>query len=97
MNLPFVSTYAVDGWTALTDPTRRRSSSGSPVSRPAASQHLRVLKEARLVRVRPEGLRRIYAVDPDGLGALRAELEKFWNAALANFKKLAEAGHDETE
>lgn len=104
-------TYAVDAWTALADPTRReifarlarRPCSGTelasdlPVSRPAVSQHLRVLKEARLVRVRPEGLRRIYAVDPDGLGALRAELEKFWSVALANFKKLAEAGHDETE
>lgn len=49
------------------------------------------------MRVRPEGPRRIYAVEPDGLGALRAELEKFWSVALANFKKLAEAGHDETE
>ncbi len=104
-NLPFVTTYAVDAWAALADPTRReifsrlavrpRSvtdlASELPVSRPAVSQHLRVLKDADLVRVRPEGTRRIYAVDPDGLRAMRAELETFWSAALTNFKRLAEA------
>jgi DNA-binding transcriptional ArsR family regulator len=61
-----------------------------PISRPAVSQHLKVLKDAALVRVHPEGNRRIYAVDPDGLSALRAELEGFWGAALANFKDLVE-------
>jgi DNA-binding transcriptional ArsR family regulator len=106
-----VTTYAVDAWTALADPTRReifarlaarpRSvtdlASELPVSRPAVSQHLRVLKDADLVRVRPVGTRRIYAVDPDGLRAMRAELETFWSAALTNFKKLAEAEPQESE
>jgi len=50
-----------------------------------------VLKDADLVRVRPEGTRRIYAVDPDGLRVMRAEFESFWSAALTNFKRLAEA------
>lgn len=98
-------------WAALADPTRReifsrlavrpRSvtdlASELPVSRPAVSQHLRVLKDADLVRVRPQGTRRIYAVDPDGLQAMRAELESFWSATLSNFKRLAEAGPRETE
>ena len=106
-----MTTYAADAWAALADPTRReifarlsvrpRSvsdlASELPVSRPAVSQHLRVLKDADLVRVRPEGTRRIYAVDPDGLGAMRAELESFWSAALTNFKRLAEAEPWETE
>lgn len=100
-----MTTYGVDAWTALADPTRRdifarlvsrpRSvtdlASELPVSRPAVSQHLRVLKDAALVRVRSEGTRRIYAADPDGLRAMRAELESFWSTALANFKRLAEA------
>ena len=106
-----MSTYAVDAWTALGDPTRREIfsrlavrpqsvtdvASDLTVSRPAVSQHLRVLKDADLVRVRPEGTRRIYAVDPDGLRAMRAELETFWSAALTNFKTLAEAEPRETE
>jgi DNA-binding transcriptional ArsR family regulator len=106
-----VTTYEVDAWAALADPTRReifarlsarpRSvtdlASELPVSRPAVSQHLRVLKEADLVRVRPEGTRRIYAVDPEGLRTMRAELESFWSAALTNFKGLAEAEPPETE
>jgi sugar-specific transcriptional regulator TrmB len=65
--------------------------------RPAVSQHLRVLKDAELVRVRPEGTRRIYAVDPEGLRTMRAELESFWSAALSNFKRLAETEPPETE
>ena len=109
-----MTTYAADAWTALADPTRReifarlaqrpRSvtelAGELPVSRPAVSQHLRVLKDAALVQVRPEGTRRIYAADPTGLQAMRAELEGFWSATLANFKQLAEsepeigAGHD---
>jgi DNA-binding transcriptional ArsR family regulator len=89
---------------ALGDPTRRRvlailrggaRSVGEiarrlPVSRPAVSQHLRVLKEAGLVRGRREGARRLYAVDPGGLAALRAYLELFWDTALAAFKEGAE-------
>ena len=66
-----------------------------PVSRPAVSQHLRVLKEARLVVDRPAGTRRIYRVDPDGLAALRSELERFWAAALANYKTIVESKEDE--
>jgi len=108
-NLPFVTTDAVDAWTALADPTRReifarlvqrpRSvtdlAGELPVSRPAVSQHLRVLKAAALVSVRPEGTRRIYAADPTGLQALRAELEGFWSATLANFKQLVESEQDD--
>ena len=90
---------------ALGDPTRRRIlelvrdgarpvgeiAREVPVSRPAVSQHLRVLKEAGLVRDRREGTRRLYAVDEAGLAALRAYLETFWDAALAAFKGVAEA------
>jgi DNA-binding transcriptional ArsR family regulator len=85
--------------TALADPTRRtvfemlagsESTVGDlanqlPISRPAVSQHLKVLKEAHLVSVRPDGTRRVYALDPDGLGAVRSYFEKFWNAALASY------------
>lgn len=90
---------------ALGDPTRRaifeRLASGPkpvgelakelPVSRPAVSQHLRVLRDAGLVSERPSGTRRIYRVDPDGVGALRAYFEGFWDALLADFKAEAEA------
>jgi len=61
-----------------------------PVSRPAVSQHLKVLKDAGLVRDRPQGTRRVYSVDPDGVAALRAYLDRFWDQALTNFKELAE-------
>ncbi|HSD49074.1 MAG TPA: metalloregulator ArsR/SmtB family transcription factor [Actinomycetota bacterium] len=94
---------------ALGDPTRRRIleivrdgalpvgriASRLPVSRPAVSQHLRVLKEAGLVRDRHEGTRRVYAVDQAGLEALRAYLETFWDATLAAFKEAAEAPSEE--
>lgn len=97
-------TYAIDPWTALGDASRRqifkrivqRSRSvteiaeGLPISRPAVSQHLRVLMRARLVRVRPEGTRRIYEVDPEGLAGLREELDGFWTKALENFKQIVE-------
>jgi DNA-binding transcriptional ArsR family regulator len=86
--------------TALADPTRRRVferlksgpkavgtiARGMPVSRPAVSQHLKVLKEAGLVADRPKGTRRVYYIDPDGLGALRAWVDQFWGQALAEFK-----------
>src|SRR6266702_4174722 len=82
---------------ALADPTRRRVferlksgpkpvgkiARGLPVSRPAVSQHLKVLKEAGLVTDRPEGTRRVYYIDPEGLGALRVWLDRFWDEALA--------------
>jgi DNA-binding transcriptional ArsR family regulator len=61
-----------------------------PVSRPAVSQHLRVLKGAGLVSDRAVGNRRIYQVDPTGVSALRAYLDEFWNQSLASFKAAAE-------
>jgi DNA-binding transcriptional ArsR family regulator len=99
-----VSAYRQNGLGALSDPTRRaiferlaggpRSvgelAQGLPVSRPAVSQHLRVLKDAGLVFDRPEGTRRLYQLDPDGVGALRAYVDLFWTQALAAFKVAAE-------
>ena len=93
---------------ALGDPTRRavferlrtgpRSvnaiAHGMPVSRPAVSQHLKVLKEAGLVADRPDGNRRVYYIDPEGLGALRGWLDQFWDAALAAFQAEVEASVD---
>jgi DNA-binding transcriptional ArsR family regulator len=89
---------------ALADPTRRaiferladrpravgELAGALPVSRPAVSQHLKVLKEAGLVASVPSGTRRVYRVDPDGLAALRAYLDGFWNRALLAFKDAAE-------
>jgi len=66
-----------------------------PVSRPAVSQHLRVLKDAGLVVDRPAGTRRLYQLNPDGVGALRAYLDRFWDRSLADFATAAE--HDEEE
>src|SRR5689334_12199355 len=94
----------MDGWTALADPTRRtifelvasrpravgELAEELPVTRPAVSQHLKLLKTAGLVRDTAEGTRRIYRVDPNGLVELRAQLDHFWNQALANFKELIE-------
>ena len=92
-------TYA-NALSALADPTRREVferlksgpkavgviARGLPVSRPAVSQHLKVLKEAGLVADRPEGTSRVYYIDPNGLGALRAWLDQFWDQALARFQ-----------
>ena len=61
-----------------------------PVSRPAVSQHLKILKAAQLVRDRAEGTRRIYAIDPAGLGQIRAWLDRFWDQSLAAFAAAAE-------
>jgi len=61
-----------------------------PVSRPAVSQHLKVLLEAGLVAVRPYGSRRVYAVDPEGVAAVRAYFDRFWAQALDAFKQAAE-------
>ena len=97
-------TYQVDPWTALGDPTRKaiferlvdrphavvELARELPVSRPAVSQHLRVLKDAGLVIDRPAGTRRIYQVDPDGLEALRADLERFWGNALTAYTAAVE-------
>ncbi len=90
---------------ALGDPTRRaiferlsrrpsavgELAKGLPVSRPAVSQHLAVLKQARLVRDRAEGTRRVYEIDPHGLGAMRAWLDQHWASALDAFRAAAEA------
>jgi DNA-binding transcriptional ArsR family regulator len=101
-----VEAYDSAGWTALGDPTRRaifelvadrpqavgEIARGLPVSRPAVSQHLKVLKDARLVVDRPAGNRRIYQLDPGGVGALRAQLDRYWNQALATYKEVVEQG-----
>jgi DNA-binding transcriptional ArsR family regulator len=95
---------------ALADPTRREIferlarrpaavgelAAQLPVSRPAVSQHLRTLKEAGLVSDRALGTRRIYQIDPQGLGAMRAWLDRFWTEALDAFKAEVEK-HEEKE
>jgi DNA-binding transcriptional ArsR family regulator len=62
-----------------------------PISRPAVSQHLRVLKEAGLVTERKDGTRRIYGIEPKAIGDLRAYFDSFWEQALAGFKAAAES------
>ena len=93
---------------ALSDPTRRRVferlkpggravgeiAKGLPVSRPAVSQHLKVLKEAGLVRETRDGTRRIYEIDPKGLGQLRRWLDQFWDTALDAFRAEVEKDGD---
>ncbi len=90
---------------ALADPTRRRVferlrdgaqpvgriAQGLPVSRPAVSQHLKVLKEAGLVTDRAEGTRRVYSIDPHGLAAVRRYFDQFWDQALEAFAAEVEA------
>ena len=66
-----------------------------PVSRPAVSQHLKILKAARLVRDQAEGTRRIYSLDPAGLGQIRAWLDQFWTQSLAAFADAAEREEEE--
>ena len=99
----------MDGWTALADPTRRtifelvagrpravgELAELLPVTRPAVSQHLKLLKRAGLVLDRAEGTRRIYRANPAGLEKLRAQLDRFWNQALANFKQLVEQSEED--
>ena len=67
-----------------------------PVSRPAVSQHLRVLKDAGLVRERRDGTRRLYRIDPDGLAEVRDYFDDFWSDVLAAFKGAVERGEGET-
>ena len=100
----------MDGWAALADPTRRtifelvitrprsvaQLADELPVSRPAVSHHLRLLRTAGLVTGRPEGTRRIYHADPDGLAEMRAQLERFWSQLLANFKQLVAQSVEDT-
>ena len=104
-------TYRGDGWTALGDPTRKaifelllerpravvELAGELPVSRPAVSQHLRVLKDVGLVIDQPNGTRRIYRVDPDGLATLRTDLERYWGKALAAYKAVVEQAAEENE
>ena len=99
-----MTTYAADPWAALGDRTRRtiferlaarpsavgELASGLPVSRPAVSQHLKVLKDAGLVSDRPVGTRRIYQANPEGLALLRAEIDQFWSSTLAAYKTAVE-------
>jgi DNA-binding transcriptional ArsR family regulator len=100
---------ASHAFVALSDPTRRavfeklaggprpvgEIARGLPVSRPAVSQHLKLLKEAGLVTDRSEGTRRIYQIDPAGLGAMRAWLDQFWESALAAFAAEVERAEKE--
>jgi DNA-binding transcriptional ArsR family regulator len=102
-------TYSSAVFVALADPMRRdlverlarRPASvgdlarGLPISRPAVSQHLKVLKDAGLVRDTAQGARRIYAIDPAGLGAVRQWLDRMWDDALAAFA--AEADREDGE
>jgi DNA-binding transcriptional ArsR family regulator len=99
-----VNTYIKSGLAALGDPTRlaifemlgnhpravNELAAGLPVSRPAVSQHLRVLKQARLVRDRRSGTRRIYELNPEGIALLRDHFAHLWDQALAAFQKAAE-------
>lgn len=102
---------ALNGLAALADPTRRtifervaaqpsavgELARGLPVSRPAVSQHLRVLKEAGLVRETPEGTRRIYRLDPRGIAAMREWLDAQWASALDHFKSFADEHSNQEE
>jgi DNA-binding transcriptional ArsR family regulator len=104
-------TAAVEAFGALGDPTRRalferlaaRPSAvgelarGMPVSRPAVSQHLRVLKTAGLVTETQDGAKRIYRIDPRGIGAMREWLDAHWSSALDAFKEFADAEQEDPE
>jgi DNA-binding transcriptional ArsR family regulator len=103
-------TYA-DALAALADPTRRRIleelhdgpkpvgalAARLPVSRPAVSQHLKLLKQARLVDDRPDGTRRVYFIDRRGLSAVRAWLDRFWDQALDGYRAELDEDHARAE
>ncbi len=98
-------TAAAKTWDAMGDPNRRiimeklsrgtmgvaQIHSGMKISRPAVSQHLKVLREAKLVTMHKQGTQSLYQINADGITALHAYLDKLWDQALHNFKKLAEA------
>jgi len=104
LGLPSVTTYRADGLAALGDPTRRQIferlaerpqavgelASELPISRPAVSQHLKVLKDAQLVIDTRAGNRRIYELDPSGIVLLRTYLDRLWGRALASYKSEVE-------
>jgi DNA-binding transcriptional ArsR family regulator len=97
---------AGNAWEALGDPTRRaivaclaerpravgEIADELPITRPAVSQHLKVLKDAGLVTDRAAGTRRVYRLSPEGLGALRDQLDTFWHRALDGYRDVAESG-----
>jgi DNA-binding transcriptional ArsR family regulator len=99
-----VQTYQPDRWLALGDRTRHaiferlaerpcavgELARGLPVSRPAVSQHLKVLKDAGVVSEEPAGTRRIYRLDAAGVAALREQLDDFWDRALGGFRHVVE-------
>ena len=111
VDLPFVATYQGRMLDALGDPTRRaifellgagpRSvaevAADLPVSRPAVSQHLKVLKDATLVSSTAVGTRRVYALNPQGLAAVRGYFDQFWQQALAAFAQAAENPSEEEQ
>ncbi|WP_456819276.1 ArsR/SmtB family transcription factor [Cellulomonas sp. URHB0016] len=96
--------HAGDGWDVLGDASRRaivaclaerpravgELAAELPISRPAVSQHLKVLKDAGVVVDEAAGARRVYRLDPVGMGALRDQLETFWNRALSSYQEIAE-------
>ena len=104
ISLPLVSTYRELQLDALGDPTRRailarlrkgpapvgKLANTFPISRPAISQHLRVLKEASLVTDHPDGTRRVYQLNPEAFASLREYFDEFWGVALIAFKKRVE-------
>jgi DNA-binding transcriptional ArsR family regulator len=106
-----VTTYrAEDGWDALGDPSRRaiveclaerpravgELAEVLPISRPAVSQHLKVLKDAGLVTDRAAGTRRVYRLNPAGVAALRDQLDTFWNRALEGYRDVVEQPTEES-
>jgi DNA-binding transcriptional ArsR family regulator len=106
-----VATYqAGDGWEALGDPTRRaiveclaerpravgELAELLPISRPAVSQHLKVLKQAGLVTDRAAGTRRVYRLNPAGVAAMRDQLDTFWNRALDGYQDVVGQPTEET-
>ena len=107
-NLPFVATYGSDQLAALADPSRRaifealadgpravgELAATLPISRPAVSQHLKVLKEAGLVTDRAQGTKRLYRLQPEGIAALRAYLDRMWSDALSSFAEAAEKSEE---
>src|SRR6266540_6073776 len=109
-NLPFVETDR-DGWSALGDRSRRaivqclaerpravgELAEVLPISRPAVSQHLKVLKDAGVVTEHAEGTRRIYRINPAGVVALRDQLDTFWDRALSGYSAVAEEPSSEEE
>jgi DNA-binding transcriptional ArsR family regulator len=109
-SLPFVAAYRAEvGWEARGDPRRlaivarlaeRPRAVGElaevlPISRPAVSQHLKVLKDAGLVSDRAEGTRRVYRLNPAGMSALRDQLETFWSRALNGYQDVVEQPTEE--